>query len=355
MRLRALLACLPVVALTLACGGGGGRDAGGGTGGGAGPPRGEWRWVDVPGTTCSDGSTTGLAVNRGADDARLVIFLDGGGACWDALTCFTFGVAKPGPFREAEWQQRIAAAGPGSILDRTLAGNPYAGATLVFVPYCTGDVHAGDATQRYPGSPRAWRHKGRPNVKADLAWLATALPAPGQVVLSGASAGGYGSLVNYDLVRAQWPDASGNLVDDSGPPLVGDDFSPIIRAAWVASWRLDTTLLDRCPACALDLSRIVPLLAKAYPDDRFALLSSTRDQVIRNFAGGLSGAAFEAAILKLDRDVYAPLPNAETFLVAGDTHAMLDEPASFTADGVPLTEWLRRMVEGEAAWDSAGP
>jgi hypothetical protein len=355
MQLRALLASLAITVLALACGGGAGDDAGGGAAGGEGPPRGAWLWVDVPGTACSDGSTTGLAVNRGGDDARLVIFLDGGGACWDTLTCFTLDLAKPGPFSEAEWQQRVAAAGPGSILDRTLPGNPYAGATLVFVPYCTGDVHAGDATQRYPGSPREWHHKGRPNVKADLAWLAAALPAPRQVVLSGSSAGGFGSLVNYDLARAQWPQAAGNLVDDSGPPLVGDDFSPIIRAAWTVSWRLDATLLDRCPECALDLSEIVPLLAKAYPDDRLALLSSTRDVVIRNFAGGLSGAEFEAAILQLQREVFAPLPNAETFLVPGPSHTMLDRPASFTAGGVPLTEWLRRMVEGEATWDSAGP
>lgn len=316
-------------------------------------PRGVWTWVDVPGAVCSDGTGTGVAVNRGTDDAAIVIFLDGGGACWDVFTCFTFQTANPGPFARPQFDARIQKA-PGTILDRALPGNPYRDATFVFVPYCTGDVHWGDAVQRYPGSPRAYHHAGRGNVVADLDVVVANLPPPAKVVVSGASGGGYGSLLAFDGARRRWPGARGYLVDDSGPPLVGDDISPVIRAAWFASWRLDRTLLPLCPDCALDLSRILPTLASRYPGERLALLSSTQDQVIRGFTL-LGPAGFEAAVRRLATDVVAPLPAGRTFLVPGDTHTMLGHPADFTAGGVPLLEWLRRQVEDDPAWASEGP
>src|SRR5512133_1207150 len=104
-------------------------------------PKNQWTWVDLPGTECSDGSQTGIAVSPGDRD--------GGGACWDAITCFTAGTAKPGPYGRTQWESQRDRALPGSLLDRALPGNPFSNDTLVFVPYCTGDVHAGDAVQSY--------------------------------------------------------------------------------------------------------------------------------------------------------------------------------------------------------------
>jgi hypothetical protein len=312
-----------------------------------------WTWVDVPGSACSDGSETGIAVNRGDDDREVLLVLDGGGACWDTITCFTAQLAKPGPYGSAEFdRQREEVA--GSVLDRSAPANPFARATLVFVPYCTGDVHAGDAVQSYPRAPRRYHHKGRVNVARALDFLQGALPAPAKVVVSGASAGGFGSVLAFDEVRRRWPLSRGYLVDDSGPPLVGNDINAALRAAWFVSWRLDESVLPLCPACATDLSRLFPVLAEKYPDDRFALLSSTRDQVIRSFVL-LDAAAFEAAILRLADERIAPLAQARTFLVPGTSHTMIGRPDAFVADGIPLTEWLRRMVDDDPAWTSVGP
>ena len=155
-----------------------------------------WTWVPVSGAVCSDGSPTGIAIEASpTPDADVVVFLMGGGACWDAFTCFpqTFvpslpnRFATPGPFGEAEMTALRAQLLPGSILDRTVASNPYKDFTFVFVPYCTGDVHSGDRVGHagsfpFVGAPRDWHFKGRANLAADFDWLAANLDyAPGKI------------------------------------------------------------------------------------------------------------------------------------------------------------------------------
>jgi hypothetical protein len=326
---------------------------GGSDGGNAAFPKNQWTWVDLPGTECSDGSQTGIAVSPG-DSADLVVFLDAGGACWDAATCFTADTAKPGPYGRTQWESQRDKELPGSILDRALPANPFAKETLVFVPYCTGDVHAGDAIQSYPGAPRPWHHKGRVNVQQAVDFLATMLPAPSRLVVSGSSAGGFGSLLAFDLFRSRFANVKGYAVDDSGPLFVGDDIRPLIRAAWFSSWRLGPVILPLCPGCAGDLSRLYPALAAKYPGDRISLLSFTRDIVISAFFL-ITPDQFEAALSQLATDVIAPLPKAKTFLVPGPIHTMLGAPQRYSAGGVPLLEWLRREVEDDPAWQSVGP
>jgi hypothetical protein len=352
-RLLALFALAVGAALLASCGS---------TAEGAGAerfPPGQWTWVDLDGTTCSEGSRTGIAINPGpGDDPDLLVFLDGGGACWDALTCFGAAglppAANPGPFGRTEFEARRADI-PGSLLDRDLADNPYRAFTLVFVPYCTGDVHAGDASQDYPFAPSTYRHRGRRNLLAAADFLAANLPSPPRLVVSGASAGGFGALLAHDALRGRWPAAKGYLVDDSGPPLVGGDFSPALRAAWTVAWRLDETLAPLCgDDCLLDLSRIVPAVAARWPADRLALLSTTRDEVIRAYVG-LGPDGFRSALLRLRDERFAPLPNAAAFLVTGSGHTMLGAIDPYAAGGVALPEWLRRQVEDDPAWASVGP
>jgi hypothetical protein len=356
-RLAALAALAAAAALLASCGGGGAEPD---------PleppalPAGEWTWVELPGSVCSDGSPTGVAVNPGPGERPdLLVFLDGGGACWEALTCFGAAglppAADPGPFGPADFSRRQEDI-PGSLLDRALPGNPYAAFTLVYVPYCTGDVHAGDAVQDYPGAPSRYHHRGRRNLGHAADFLAARLPAPARLVVSGASAGGFGALLAHDALRGRWPEAKGYLVDDSGPPLVGGDFSPALRAAWAVAWRLDEAVVPLCgEECLLDLSLTIPAIARRWPADRLALLSTTRDEVIRAFVG-LGPAGFEAALLRLREARFAPLEGrAATFVVAGSGHTMLGAPARFTASDVPLGEWLRRQVADDPAWASAGP
>ena len=318
-------------------------------------PRLEWTWVEVPGAVCGDGSPTGLAVNPGPEGSTdILVFLDGGGACWDALTCNALRTASRGPFGAAQFQVAVDAGRvEGTILDRTVEGSPFGAATLVYFPYCTGDVHWGDSDAAY-----GWQHEGRTNLERGVAWLADHLPAPEKLVVSGSSAGGFGSLLAHDLARTRWRDAKGYLIDDSGPPLIEGAVPPELRAAWYLAWRLDRTLTPFCAECTIDLSQALVALAEKYPDDRIALLSTREDEVIRSFFGlGLNPVAadvFEADLVELVDERIAPLPNARAFLVPGNGHALLEDFGAWSADATTLPAWIGHMVNDDPGWSTLG-
>jgi hypothetical protein len=367
---KPFLAAPACVALAiLACGGGssggdGGADTGSpgaGTDGGdaapaepiAGLVAGEWNWVPFPDSSCSDGSPTGIGVNPGAGP-DLVLFLNGGGACSSYVTCLVLKTATLGPFGQAEFD---AAKGllPGSILDRALAGNPFADATLVFVPYCTGDVHGGDRVTAYSTeSGGTVHHEGHANVLAFLRRLAVTYPSPRRLVVTGSSAGGFGTLLNYQAIRGSFPTAEGFLVDDSGPPLESDG-GALIQAGF-ESWGLADVLDPLCGAgvCERDLSQSLAALVRDYPADRFALLSWDDDDVIPSYMG-ITEVAFTSALLDLTDNVVDPSANARAFVAAGRDHTMLGRPGSVSQGGVPLLTWLAEEVTGNAAWSTVRP
>src|SRR4051812_15534557 len=179
---------------------------------------GGWTWVDVPGMDCDDGSPTGVAVNPApGGGGDLFIYFMGGGACWDASTCFVLNTSVHGPFGQAQWDG-TGAPSVAHALDRTRATNPFRDMSYVFVPYCTGDLHAGSNVATYDVlGPRPFAHVGRRNVEALLPRLRATWPAPTRVVISGSSAGGFGATLNYDLFRRAYRDAQVALIDDAGP------------------------------------------------------------------------------------------------------------------------------------------
>ncbi len=340
-----------------------------------------WRWIDFPDTVCTTrlagggyGTVpTGLAIDWGSGP-DVVVSLMGGGACWDFITCGGAGgtpTASTGPFGANEFAALLAAY-PNAMFQRARLPPALASATVVFVPYCTGDVHGGDRVTTYtspiPGlAPVTWHHVGHANLMAFLRRLGAtfAIASPARLVVAGSSAGGFGALANYPAFRWYWPDAAGYLVDDSGPPLVGDAVPPASRSAWWADWNLGASLDAFCPDCRTDLSAGLRELSTRYPSDRIALLSHTRDATICAFYGAydpmtlsfapMSGATFEAELYRLATTVIDPTANARYFFTVGTAHPMLDDPGSITTPSPGLDAWLESMIGGGPDWTSAHP
>ncbi len=365
------LGALYFMVLLAACSGGddgddvGNVDAAGGPGG---PPAlvgtaGQWTWTDVPGTRCMNNSETGMGVNLGTS-SDLVIFLEGGGACFNAFTCAS--VAHANGFSSAALAVTIQNLGTEGLFDRTDPANPLRDATFVFFPYCSGDIFAGSSESGFGGRTQV----GYDNVGKYLDVIVPASEPVRRVVLTGSSAGGFGALYNYPRVKTAFGTRKVFLVDDSGPPIQDQWLTPCLQTQMRDLWKLDETLPTGCAACTGadggGLSNALPYMSAQFPDDRLALITSTQDGVIRSFFGfgyptcmstqPMPAAAYTEAITSLRTNVLADTTNFKMFTLTGATHVWLFSPFSQTSvGGTTLGAWLTAMLSGDAAWDHAGP
>lgn len=337
----------------------GGADSGADAGADAGPGdgglqlvAGQWLWFEQPGSRCDDGSATGIGVNAGTSGG-LVVFFVGGGLCWDRTTCEVLNTSVHGPFGAAQLAQASTALSSSPLFDRSSGANPYRDDTYVFFPACTGDLGLGQVERRYTdGGTRVLHHWGRGNVLAALPALAATFRAPTRVTVIGSSTGGAAGLFNYGLLRAQWPAVPMALVSDSFPLLVGDALAPTQRRAWVDAWAALPALAESCDGgCVDDLSALYGALARRYPADRFALLSSTQDAVQRSLSG-LGASAYEAQVLGLRASVLEP-SGWRSFLVGGTQHVLLASGGAALDAGV--LGWLGDQLRADAGWQSVGP
>jgi hypothetical protein len=145
---------------------------------------------------------------RRADPTKVELFLDGGGACFDAKTCAFTGLGTGGP-ENYDWS--IYGEDPaqeGGIFNFARADNPFRDHSFIFLPACTGDAHLRDVTRKY--SPRLTvEDDGFVNGTAALSYLAENYPDAAQVV--------YGGLASDRLPDAQvtvFGGQSGHIPDD---------------------------------------------------------------------------------------------------------------------------------------------
>jgi hypothetical protein len=362
-----------------------------------------WSFVGVPGSQCALGAQAGLGYSPGAAD-ELVIFLEGGGACWNDGTCHpslyqwgpvcNYGRDAPCLFDDAGGTRPLSvnvdAADPypadgGGVFPTAIAGvarsllfsrradNPLAGASFVFVPYCTGDLHGGDAVRTYQvrdaaGGPlREVTHRfaGATNMDAYLAHLRARHPSVTTIWLTGVSAGGYGASLNLHRVRGAFPEATVHLLADSAPLLDTPYF-----ATWQEAWNLQTRA--GCADCATGFPAIIADGIDADPAARVALLSYAQDAVLTRYffsPGTTDGwlnppfGSYVASLAALE-DLYDARGRAEYFRLGGQSHVMLQhygmiDDAGELTDTVPspdgattLRAWIDAWIAGDPGWAS---
>jgi hypothetical protein len=345
--------------------------SGGSTGTGAPPrpevavitaaPANQWSFVPVDGMICGTGTPTGIGVNPSPGSKKLVIFLEGGGACFDVGTC-----TGPMPsashftgFGAGDMAKYAADDGKTGIFDRNDTKNPLRDANWVFVPYCTGDVHIGN---KVSGN---LHFVGQPNLKEVLEVLPAAFVSPDQVVLAGSSAGGFGTMWNFFLVDDAFGGKNTTFVDDSGPmlPLSAMMALKIVLPAW----GLQGTAPPGCDKCVDQADNInggphnlIPYYATKYPGRRGSLLSSLRDKTISS-RFYIQQDALEKALGEL-ADKTAPLnKDFHVYYLSGEKHVwlrgdgMTGKLADVVSHGVSLDVFLTQQLTGASGWKDVRP
>lgn len=90
---------------------------------------------------------------QGTAKGKVVVFFEGGGACWDAVTCSLPRLPGVPPQLAGVYKQEIPASDDPTVLDGLFnlsnPANPVKDWTFVYIPYCTGDVHLGSKDVTY--------------------------------------------------------------------------------------------------------------------------------------------------------------------------------------------------------------
>ncbi len=321
---------------------------------------GDWIWVDFPEAKCRDGSSTGIGVRYGSGPG-LVIFFEGGGACFNTFTCG----ANPSSFDGQSFTGR-----DDGIFDTTKPNNPVADWSFIYVPYCTGDVHAGSAPDgTLPDAPgQTFQFVGYLNVGHFLNRIVpTFLGNVDQVLTTGVSAGGFGAAFNYDRIADAFPKVPNTLLDDSGPPMSDDYIAPCLQELWREAWNLDAMLPADCaecfPANGGGIINLVPYLGTKHQPNRLGLISSLGDNVIRLFFGfgnndctavipSTSVATFTAGLHDLrDNWLNEPADIWGSFLLNGEQHTWIGGDSYYTAtsNGTSLISWITELIDGNTS------
>ncbi len=181
-----------------------------------------WGWIPVQGAICRDGSGAGVGLRLHKNSRKLLIYLQGGGACYDAKSCEqnAKGAIAGAKYDQADFQRWRRVFGSQGVFNAKHAENPFADWNHVFVAYCTGDLHAGlRENARVPGVPKPQQFVGSRNLQILLFHLARYFKETTEVALVGASAGGYGVLLNFTQVAQTFPGLPITALVDAAPVL----------------------------------------------------------------------------------------------------------------------------------------
>jgi hypothetical protein len=262
-----------------------------------------WNYYAIDGAVCRDGSPLGIYV-RYTSSTKLVIYLEGGGACMSQHFCdhnpqnmttvFPSGSLNGESFAGSLFTQPgLQAPYTTGIFDNTNPDNPFQSWNEIYVPYCTGDAHfgtndSGGVTDTNTGmvTNPGQHFMGYRNMQKFIARIVPTFKNADYVVLTGSSAGGLGAGLNYGLVQDTFGSTHVDLIDDSFPPFTGQLISSCLQGITVPLWGMDKAIPSDCAECQPDaggLANIIVYWHHKYPHARAGLISSIHDQIIRLF------------------------------------------------------------------------
>jgi hypothetical protein len=268
----------------------GDMDTGTSDGGFVPPAYDTWVKFEPPGAVCANGSPYKFFVKFSRTSSDVVIFLEGGGACWDYASCTGTGIRSAANRDGLADNHATAHANIGGIdipvdviyplLNQRPEVNPMSDWNKIFIPYCTGDVYSGDTTVTYQdpsgaGPPVEFHHRGHANILRSIEMLSGMFEQIPRMFVSGCSAGGAGAIINYYFFRTGLNVDRGYLFDDSGPifpDTATSSWSRPLHDRVRMSWNVDP-LIESAPMPAevqADFGNLPRVLALEFPDDRLA-------------------------------------------------------------------------------------
>ncbi len=338
--------------------------------------------VDYQGQTltaqCIDGSPYHFFAKRGTVN-KLVMYYQGGGACWEKLTC---GVpvcddnvdpnGNDNPNNFSTGFTDISTPGPPAPPNL----NPFKDWHAVYVSYCSCDIHFGDAAQDYVNSPDDTaplhvEHRGYHNARVAEKWAREHFIAPEDVFVTGSSAGAYGAWFHAPLLHDAFPASQFHVLADAGNGVITNQF----LNDFFPNWNFDGNLPDDIPEIRqvldddLGIVGYTEVVAKQFPNTNWAHYSTAFD----GGSGGQTGfynlmlndnnpldaltwwegsCQFNEVMRDQVMETHAAVPNNYRYYIGtGSRHTMWGSDKVYddvTGDVPTIVSWVNAMLDSDA-------
>jgi hypothetical protein len=341
---------------------------------------------------CMDESTYSFFVKRGSVN-KLVMYYQGGGACWEQLTCglptcdtTVDSSTDPSDHSSDNPSNPNNQIGFGDLSNPL---NPFKDWNIVFVAYCSCDIHYGDAVQDYDDinsdSPLHVVHHGFHNAKVAEKWAREHFVNPEMVFVTGSSAGAYGAVFNAPLLEKVWPASQFRVLGDAGNGVITSDF----LKEYFSNWNFTANLPPYIPGVVESITSgsgmvaYTEAVASYFPNTLWAhyatafdggtggqtgfyniMLSFTNDNndptsinVLDWLTWWNASCAFNTNMVDqattTAADVALENGNYRYYIGSGSRHTMWgsDKVYTDTTGGVPLiVDWINAMLIGSPDW-----
>lgn len=323
-------------------------------------PAGEWTQIAVPDAVCMYDDDYSIFV-RPAEPVseKLMIYFQGGGACWDNFTCSAIGQFAS-QYDVTEDEVSFATRG---IFDYSNAENPVADYNAVFIPYCSGDVFSGSADIVYDDV--RVQYNGFANAQAALAWVYENFFDPEELFITGCSAGGYGSVFHAAYIMNQYGGTNAVHVADASNGVLWPEWDGL--ETWGTIDGMPEFIESLATIELVDYNTTVHMIemAKTFPQNIFGQVNMFLDGVQVGFYGLMKGVFVDQSnfqevagewsaqmfgnVMRMATEV----DNIRTFTGGGLDHCVLDTDKLYTIEvaGVRLVDWLASMVSRAPSGD----
>jgi len=311
-----------------------------------------WTKIEPAGDTmCAEGTPFAYWVHPGTVN-RLVVYFEGGGACWNAATCSNPDIYYDHTVDETD-NPTDRTQGIGDLDN---PDNPFKDWYMVFIPYCTGDIHWGDNTQTYTaadGTSTVINHKGFANVSAVMDWIESQFEKPEKIFVSGCSAGSYGSIMGAAHIHKLYPDVSLYQLGDSGAGVITPEFFASGFPNWGAAQNIPDWIPGLQPWTELTMAKLYTAVADFYSSDRWSQYNTAHDAIQTFFYSAMDGDGdWGQLMLASIHEIQDSAPNFHAYIAPGEIHCITGDDNFYAREvnGVKLSDWVEAMVNDQT-WD----
>ncbi len=326
-----------------------------------------WQFVSKAEMKTRSGSEFGYLASLNPNSNKLIVYLEGGGACFNADTC----AENRSDFNEedVEYYTENLNLNPFQLLSRNSQNNYFSEWNMIFVPYSTGDLHIGNNpdTDIPLGGPQDQMMVGASNFQEIMEDIVSYFGNQGidEVLITGSSAGGFGSYFNCLPLLEAYPNAESTVLIDAAPIFLEENqmdscLSTIWEQLFLFEYPTDYFTYAN-GTYDNNLEAIYEYLAHKYPNTHLGLFSHLQDDVIRYYFGygagncdgnteEISAMVFEEALLQLQSKFENELPNWKVYYTTGMGHTILGNSHynNTVVNGVGFGDWLEDLTQGTA-------